>query len=69
MAPDNRKPPGAGRLSWNPVAADDFNVLRDNPKAPKNQAATQGLFPIGKFADRIVRRLGQHFRLIEGAGS
>ena len=66
MAPDKRKPPGGlGRLSKS-VLADGFDVLRDNPQVPKKQANTLGMIPIGLVADRIVQRLGQHLRLVEG---
>ncbi len=38
-APDGRKPPGGlGRLPRS-VLADGFDVLRDNPTAPRKQAA------------------------------
>ncbi len=55
-------PAGNGDAPLDFIAVDNCDRWEDGP----DRHRPQGLLPIGLVVDRIVQRLGQHFRLIEG---
>ena len=68
MPPNKRTPPGGlGRRSGNAVVATNFNVSKNNLKAPRKQTALRRLLGPGELAAiQAYRAAWPRLRVIEG---